>query len=253
MRCLVAALVVWPAVLAFRPAALGAQEVGVRSRLAARGLPAELVREVAAVADDAAARGLPGAAVADKAIEGWAKHVPAERILSAVQQYAGRLGEAYAALGRSGLAEPGAEIVVAAAEAMGRGLGAADVGAVVRAARAPAAIAPGLTVAAALTAQGLAAGAAVGVVVDAMHRGRTVNQLLDIPSMAQAMRSEGLDPGEIGKRMIRGDEPGTGRGAIPGATPGGETGVHRPPGLPPGVPGQGEQQPPAGHRPPGGE
>jgi len=242
MRCLVAALVVWPAML-------GAQDAGVRSRLAARGLPADLVRDVAAVAEDAAARGLPGDAVADKAIAGWAKHVPAARILSAVQQYAGRLDDAHAALGRSGLAEPGAEIVVAAAEAMGRGLGAAEVGTVVRAARAPAAIAPGLTVAAALTAQGLAATQAVSVVVDAMHRGRSVDQLLDIPSMARAMRSEGLDPEEIGRRMLRGQGGGDERGTMPGATPGGEVGGHRPPGMPPGVPGQGDK--PAGHRPPG--
>jgi hypothetical protein len=249
MRWIVAALVAGPAVLALRPDALGAQEVAVRSRLAARGLPADLVRDVAAVADDAAAHGLPGAAVADKAIEGWAKHVAAARILSAVQQYAGRLGDAHAALGRSGLAEPGAAIVVAAAEAMGRGLGAAEVGTVVRAARAPAAIAPGLTVAAALTAQGLAAAQAVSVVAGAMHRGRSVDQLLDIPSMARQMRSEGLDPEEIGKRMLRGDGGGDDRGTRPGATPGGEVGGHRPPGMPPGVPNQGEK--PAGHRPPG--
>lgn len=238
------------------PSALAAQEVGVRARLSARGLPADLVRDVVAVADEASTHGLPGSAVADKAIEGWAKHVPAARILSAVQQYAGRLGEASGALGQAGLARPGAEVVVAAAEALGRGLGSEEVGAVVRAARAPATIAPGLAVATALAAQGLATDQAVRVVVDAMHRGRSVDQLFDIPSIARAMRSEGIDPGEIGNRMMRGEGEGGGQGAKPGAVPGGEGGGHRPPGMPPGmppgIPGQGDQPSPMGHRPPGG-
>ncbi len=237
--------------VAFLPAALAAQEVAIRARLSARGLPADLVRDVAAVANEAAARGLPGGAVAEKAIEGWAKHVPQARILSAVQQYATRLGDAHGALGLAGLAQPRPDVVVAAAEAMGRGLGTGEVGEVVRAARVPATLAPGLTVAAALAAQGLPTGQAVGVVVDAMHRGRSVDQLLDIPSMARAMRSEGLDPGEIGKRMMRSGHGEDGdRGARPGATPGGEVGGHRPSGMPPGVPGQGGEMP-SSHRPPG--
>jgi len=243
---LLAVLLLWPAVL-------GAQNAGVRSRLVARGLSPELVRDVVAVADEAGARGLPADAVADKAIEGWAKHVPAERIVAAVRNYAGRLGEAQAALARAGLARPAPDVTIAATEALGRGLVAEQVGDVVRAARAPAAMAPGLTVVAALAAQGLTPGDAVGVVVDAMHRGRSVDQLLDIPSMARAMRSEGVEPGDIGRRMMRGDEPGVGRGAPPGALPGGEAPGQRPPTLPAGLPGTGARLPPAGHRPPGGE
>jgi hypothetical protein len=248
LRLLAAAALAWPA-------ALHAQGADLRARLDARGLPPDLAQGVAAVAEQASAQGLPGGAVADKAIEGWAKHVPAERILSAVGAYATRLGEARSMLGRTGLATPGPAVVVAAAEALGRGIAEEQVGQVVRAARAPGSLAPGLTVVAALRAQGLRATEAVGVVVGAMRRNRSVDQLLDLPSMARAMQGEGLEAGEIGKRMIRGVESGDGGGGDdhdgrPGAWPGSGSG-HRPPGMPPGMPGEGENRPPSGQRPPG--
>ena len=244
LRLLVAVALAWPA-------ALSAQEAGVRARLDARGLPPDLAQGVAAVADRASARGLPGAAVADKAIEGWAKHVPAARILAAVEAYASRLEDARSTLGHAGLAAPGAAAVVAAAEALGRGIAPGQVAEVVRAARAAGSLAPGLTVAAALRAQGLETAEAVGVVVEAMHRKRTVDQLLDLPSMARAMQAEGLEAGEIGRRMLRGEQPGgEDRDGRPGAAPGGSAG-HRPAVMPPGVPGDGGSRPPSGQRPPG--
>ena len=230
------------------PAALGAQEAATRARLDARGLPPDLAQQVTAVAERASARGLPGSAVADKAIEGWAKHVPAARILAAVEAYADRLEDARGTLGRAGIQAPGAAAVVAAAEALGRGLSADEVGDVARAAKAAGSLAPGLTVAAALRAQGLASSQAVGVVVEAMHRSRSVDQLLDLPSMARAMQAEGLAPGEVGQRMLRGERgEGEEREGRPGAVPGSGTG-HRPAVMPPGVPGD---RPPGGQRPPG--
>ncbi len=238
------------------PVALGAQEAAIRARLDARGLPPDLAQQVTAVAERAAARGLPGQAVADKAIEGWAKNVPAARILAAVEAYAGRLDDARTTLGRAGLGAPGAASVVAAAEALGRGLSEAEVADVVRAARARGALAPGLTVAAALRAQGLASAQAVGVVVEAMRRNRSVEQLLDLPSVARAMEAEGLDAGEVGRRLLRGESgDGGDRDGRPGAVPGTGSG-HRPSVMPPGVPGEdggkpGQQRPPGDG--PGGE
>jgi hypothetical protein len=242
---MVAAALAWPALV-------GAQDVTVRERLAARGLPPDLAAEVATLADDASSRGLPGAAVADKAIEGWAKHVPPARIVPAVRQYAARLGEGRAALVQAGIAEPPPAAIVASGEALGRGLGSEQVGQVVRAAHSPAAVAPGLTVAAALSAQGLGSQEAVGVVVEAMRRNRSAGELLDLPSRARAMQAEGMDATEIGQRMLRGESTGdwdrTGReGSAAGSGSG-----HRPPGVPPGMPGEGERRPPeSGQRPPG--
>jgi len=235
------------ALLLFWPAALVAQGPDTQTRLADRGLPPELVRRVLDVSQSAAARGLPGDAVADRAIEGWAKRVPPARIVAALEQYAVRLGDARDAVGQAGITSPPPEMIVAAAEALGRGLGPAQVGAVVHAARTPGAVASGLSVATALVAEGLAPDAAVGVVVAAMRGGRSVEQLLDMPSTARAMRAGGMEPGEVGRRMMRGGGPGGERPGGVGPRPPG-----MPSGMPPGMPGAGPPLPPGGHRPPGG-
>jgi hypothetical protein len=214
------------AVLAAAPALVAAQQGGLEARLQARGIPADLARDVAAVATDAATRGVPPGPLADKAIEGWAKQVPAPRILTAVRAFADRLAEARDAVRAAGLTDPPAEVVVAAAEAMGTGLGAGHVASVVRAAPSPAAAGPALSVTAALTAQGLGSEQAATIVVRALHGRRPMVQLLNLPSMARVMHSEGLDPSEIGHRMMEGgdDEAAGHTGAARGV---------RPPGVPP--------------------
>jgi hypothetical protein len=226
----------------------------VRARLEARGLPADLVQQIAAIAADATAQGLPSAPLADKAIEGFAKQIPAPRIIAAVRQFGARMLDARTAVHDAGVATPPGEMVAAAAEAMGRGIQPADVGRVVRAAPGTELAASGLTVAAALTAQGMASPRAVEVVTAALHDGRTVAQILDLPSVARAMQSNGLSPDEAGQWMLRGgsrdgrpdgghDGPGGGRG--PGAD--GRPGTSTPP-----LPRDG--RPPDGGRPrPGGE
>jgi hypothetical protein len=182
-----------------------AQDADVRAQLTARGLPSELSDQVAAIAAEAAARGIPTGPLLDKAIEGWSKHVSDVRIVGAVRLLSGRLADAREAVLAAGLASPSAEVVAAAAEAMGRGIGEGQVGAVVRAARAPAAAAPGLSVAAALVAEGLPSDQAVAVVVDAMRAGRPISQILDLPSTARAMESQGMTPGDIGREMLHGE------------------------------------------------
>lgn len=213
--------------LALLPALAVAQEADVRAQLHARGLPPELTGQVAAIAAEAAARGLPTGPLADKAIEGWSKHVPDARILGAVQALSARLGDAREAVRAAGLASPPGEVVAAAAEAMGRGIGQAQIGEVVRAAQAPAAAAPGLNVAAALVAEGIASEQAVAMVVDAMRAGRPIAQILDMPSVARAMQAQGMTPADVGREMMRGGGPHQ------RPRPGRGMGV-RPPDVPPG-------------------
>ena len=213
------------AVLAAAPALLAAQQDAVDARLQARGLPADLARDVAAVAADASARGVPSGPLADKAVEGWAKRVPAARILTAVRAFADRLADARDAVRTAGLVEPPGDVVVAAAEAMGTGLVAANVASVVRAVPNPGAAAPALSVTAALVAQGLGGEQAAAIVVRALRGHRPMVQLLNLPSQARVMHSEGLAPGEIGSKMLEGGDEGgehtvTTRGV-------------RPPGVPP--------------------
>jgi len=218
------------ALLAAVPATLAAQEAGgsVEARLSARGLPADLVHEVQRVATDAAAHGVPAGPIADKAIEGWAKHVPAARIVAALRTFAGRMAEAGAAVRSGGLERAPGTVIAAAAEAMGGGLKPDEVSSVVRAAGTAEEAAPGLSVATSLTAQGLASRQAVTIVVDAMVHKRPMSQLLDLPSVARSMHDEGMSPGEIGDRLLphHGDD-----------GPGGEhhgDKDDRPPGMPPG-------------------
>ncbi len=214
------------ALLALLAAPAAAQEADVRAQLAARGLPNDLAGQVAAVAAEAAARGVPTGPLVDKAIEGFSKHVAEARIIGAVRALSLRLADAREAVRAAGLASPTAEVVAAAAEAMGRGIGQGQIGAVVRVSPVLA-VAPGLSVAAALVAEGLGSEQAVAVVVDAMRAGRPVSQILDLPSTARAMESQGMSPADIGREMLHGGD-GRHDGAHRGGGPGGQL-----PDLPP--------------------
>lgn len=195
----------------------------VRARLEGRGLPAPLIVQVESVAARAAEQGLPTEPLADKAIEGFAKHIPAPRIVAAVRAFAGRMGDGRAAIRDAGLASPDGALIAAAAEALGTGLARADIGTVVRAAPEPPLAAPALTVAAALTAQGFTTAQAVDVVAQAMRGGRTMAQLLDIPGVARGLQQQGLTPAEAGRRILSGAPLPGGGGGGPGhgAGPGG--------------------------------
>lgn len=217
------------AALAAAPA-LWAQQADLRTRLAARGLPAGLTDEVVAIAADAVAQGLPADPLADKAIEGFAKHVPPPRIVAALRQFSVRMLQARGAVREAGVSAPPGDLIAAAAEAMQRGLESAQVGTVVRAAPERALAAPALTVTAALAAQGMASDQAVLVVADAMRAGRTMAQILDLPAVARAMQAQGMTPAEAGRRMLRGAGPPPGEG---GLSPGGR--MRGRPGRPPGV------------------
>lgn len=196
------------AVVVAAPALLVAQENGVEARLEARGLPASLAHGVAAIAAGASARGIPDQPLADKAIEGWAKRVPADRILGAVRHFADEMGNARDAVRAAGVEAPSGAVIAAAAEAMRGGMKPAQVRSVVQAAAAADIAAPGLSVAAALKAQGLGGEQAVKIVVGAMRNHESMAQLLDLPSIARAMHDEGLSPGDIEHRMLDGGDGG---------------------------------------------
>ncbi len=206
------------------PAQLAAQNVDVRARLTARGLPPALSDQVATIAAGAATHGVPSGPLADKAIEGWAKHVPDARIVTAVQSFADRMAVAVDAVRAGGMASPSGQVVAAAAEAMGGGLGAADVRAVVSAAPSATAAAPGLSVVAALTAQGLGSRQAVAIVVGAMHSHRSVADLLNLPSVARSLQDQGMSASEIGDHILDGDGDGH-AGSHAGGLGGRPTGV----------------------------
>jgi hypothetical protein len=230
----------------------------VRARLASRGLPADLVEQVTAIAADATARGLPAGPLADKAIEGFAKQVPGARIVAVVRQYGERMVDARTAVQSAGVSAPEGRLITAATDAMGRGFVAGDIDRVVRAGPRAEIATPGLTVAAALVAQGMPTSVATDVVAQAIQRGSSASQILDLPSVARVMQSQGMSPSDAGREMLHGGGPGPSGGGNGGPRPdgprvGGEDhGGHGPEGGRPG-PNSGPPQPrPDDHRGPGG-
>ena len=214
--------------LALVPAGVAAQGTDVQARLEARGLPSGLARQVAAIAASAAADGLPTAPIADKAIEGWAKQVPTERIVAACSRFSGQMAGARDAVRGAGIAAPSGAVIAAAAEAIRSGMQPAGVRSVVQAAGEGAVAAPGLSVAAALRAQGLGGDQAVKIVVGAMHAHRSMADLLDLPSVARAMHDQGMSAGDIEHRILDGHDD-DGDNSRTG------TRVDRPPTVPPGT------------------
>ncbi|MDP2957726.1 MAG: hypothetical protein Q8N53_14970 [Longimicrobiales bacterium] len=96
---------------------------GATAQEAARGraqqvLPAAVFQQVDALARDAVAAGIPDDILFNKALEGMAKRVPQDRLVPAVQAYAGRLREAQAAFGGG----QDAPMLVAGADALQRGV-----------------------------------------------------------------------------------------------------------------------------------
>jgi hypothetical protein len=228
MRTIGAAVVA--AGLLVAPGLLLAQAGGVEGRLTARGVPAALAHQVAAIAADATARGVPDGPLADKAIEGWAKQVPADRIVAAVHRFADQMMAARDAVRSGGMDSPSGTVIAAAAEAMRSGMRPEQVRSVVQAASVAEVAAPGLSVAAALSAQGLGGDQAVKIVVGAMHNHQSMSELLDLPSVARAMHEQGMSPGDIEHRILDGGGGGDGRD-------GKRWGDHgdRPPTVPPGT------------------
>mgnify|MGYP001221404197 CR=1 FL=1 len=99
--------------------ALAAQVKGNLARARAV-LPPDAMRDLERAVEAARARGLPTEPLVDKALEGAAKGVPAERILAVVRQLAEDLERAYALVVRSGTAAPAD--VTAVADAIRRGV-----------------------------------------------------------------------------------------------------------------------------------
>jgi len=206
---------------------LGAQQADVRERLIARGLPADLAAAASEITLQAEGRGLPPGPLVDKAIEGWAKRVPPPRIVAALRELAERLAAARVALAEAGARGAAARVVGAGAEAMARGITREQVVAIVTAAPADEAAAAGLSVAAALAAQGLDRDASVQLVIESFRRGHSAAHVLDLPAAARAMQGRGIPLPEVGEQLLEGlgPPPAPGRGA----------GTGRPPVVPPGL------------------
>lgn len=196
------------AIAALTPSAGYAQGVDVREQLLARGASAAFADAVADLVATARGEGLPTDPIADKAFEGWAKRafVAPERVLTVLAELATRLRAGRDATVTAGLDPPPGSVVAAAAAALGRGLTADQVRAVIEAAPAPDVAAVGLMTASALAAQGLETAAAVKAVEDAYRSGRPPEEVLELPSAVAGLLAQGLVPADVARHILEGGQ-----------------------------------------------
>lgn len=187
-------------VLAVVPGALAGQDVA--KQLDGRVSPA--VRQaVVTIAADAAARGLPVEPLVEKAIEGGAKGVPADRVIAAVRALAGRLGDAMSALRAAGVVAPSGDVVEGGADALNAGLTSGDVRDLVRVSRPPYDPSLTLRVAATLVALGVPPDQALRLVNAMITAGRSPGDLLTLPAEVQAGVGRGATPGQAAAGLAR--------------------------------------------------
>lgn len=238
MRALRCALVMATAVAA--APALAAQERDVRAELAARGAPPAFVDAVAERVAATRAAGLPAGPVIDKALEGWAKHVPTPRVVQALEQVRTRLDAGREAVLAARAGEPTDAIVAGAAEGLARGLTREQVGTLASKAPGPDAAAAGLMVAASLHAQGLDQAASVRAVEDGYRKGLDPAQLYELPSVVAGLAGQGMLMSDLARRIMQG-----GGLPLPPMAGGVGQGAGRPGQVPPGLienPGAGKQK-----------
>ena len=189
---------------------LMAQDVG--ARLDGRVQP-EVRRAVQEIAADAAAHGLPTDPLVEKAIEGGAKRVPAERLIAAVRALAGRLAGAWDAVRAGGLESPTADVVEGGADGLSAGLSAGYVSELVRASRASYDPALVLRVAATLAALGVPPKQTVQLVEGMIKDGGSPGDLLGLPGEVQAGVADGATPEQAAEHV------GHGNGNVPPGRP----------------------------------
>jgi len=164
-------------------------------------VPADVARAVEAIAAGARARGLPVEPLIQKAIEGSAKGVPAERVVEAVRVLAGRLDEAQGALREAGLETPGPEVVEGGAYALTAGLTAPQVRDLVRVSRPSYDPALTLHVAATLTALGVPPEQSLQVMERRIQARQNANELLDLPNEVEVEMARGATPAEATREV----------------------------------------------------
>ena len=192
---------------------LSAQETP-RSR-ALETLPADLFAQVDAAARAAEQDGIPGDILFNKALEGAAKRVPAERLMPAVEAYAGRLRQARGAFG------PGAQgpLLVAGADALQRGVGADLLQGLGQSPdRSPMAC----LVLADLVETGIGDDHALSLVREALQRRTREQQMLDMPAQVRRLMRQGQSAQDAVDQVRRGLQRQRGGGVTPPVAPGAE-------------------------------
>ena len=202
--------------LALPLALLMTQQQAIADRLAGR-VPPEVAALAAELATDAARRGLPIDPIIQKAIEGSAKRVPAERVGAAMRFVVTQLDAAAGGL-RDGNAVLSADTVAIAAGAFAltAGLSGRDIATLARSGSPPAEVIVGLRVAGTLVALGVPAAETVTLVTGTLQAGRSAGELLALPGQVQAEVAKGVTPAQAASGLARAAAAQSRRGPPPG-------------------------------------
>lgn len=177
-------------------------------------LPAPVLSAVETLALDAEADGLPSAPLFAKALEGAAKGIPEDRLVSALNGFAARLRDAHNLLG------PGTEapLLVAGVDALTRGVPGSTLRGLTVGERRPI----NLVVLGDLVQSGIPAPEAMSVLREALSRRTADDALLEIPALARRLlRERGSTDAALDalRRRIRDSGGRLGPPAAPGSEP----------------------------------
>lgn len=178
-------------------------------------LSPEVYGRVEAMAERAQAEGIPGDILFNKALEGAAKGVPADRLTPAVEAYSSRLRDARAAFGP----EAAAPLLVAGADALQRGVGMDLLRGLGQSRdRSPMAV----LVLADLIEVGVGNDRALSLVREALQRRAREQQMLDMPARVRRLMGQGMSAEDAVEQVRRALRRGRGAGVTPPVAPGSE-------------------------------
>ncbi|HEX7119447.1 MAG TPA: hypothetical protein VF212_11705 [Longimicrobiales bacterium] len=234
-----------------------AAQVEVNLARAKAVLPAAAALELERAVAAARERGLPTAPLVDKALEGAAKGVPAERILAVVRQLSDELGRARELVAGAGDVTPAD--ITAVADALRRGVPEDAV----RSLRADAAGDEPIALAAHTLADLLDRGVPVDVAIEVLgawrSHGARPDELRELPAAVERLIREGVLPAQAAEAVASAVRAGRGPGSAAGppAAPGARgkgKGIGPPdkPPLPPGAPPPGKGKGNGNPKKPGG-
>lgn len=218
-------------------------------------LPSTAMERIEIQLQQAMERGLPVEPILDKALEGMAKRVPADRIAGAVVQLTTQLGQARDLLGEG--APPAATDITAVADAIRRGVPEQAVRRIAGGAAGGEPLAMAVHTVGDLLDQGVPVEEALAAVEAWRAGGGEARQLRELPAAVERLIRQGTLPAHAAAAVTRamgGAAPG-----MPGQRPGGQPGAGPPDGppIPPGAGppderGKGTGKPPGGGPPGGG-
>lgn len=233
------------------------QGVDARLQRIRAELPAPALQRIEGQLQHAVERGLPVEPILDKAVEGMAKRVPAQRIAGAVVQLTAQLGQARDLLGHG--APPAAADITAVADALRRGVPEHAIRRIAGGAAAGEPVAMAVHTVGDLMDQGVPVEEAMTAVEAWRGRGGEPRELRELPAAVERLIRQGTLPAHaaaaVTGAMGGGGPPGL-QGGQPGGGPGGGGGPPIPPGAgPPDDRGKGKDgtgKPAGGGGPPGG-